>query len=75
MSEQPTQASPIEAEPVAGGSLIEQDAIAKINAGAQLTFAVWSLPQDTVLALFKDAPQAFIKAYAAAQQAYGIGGH
>lgn len=57
-----------------GRTLIEQDVIAKVNAGAQLTFAVWSLPKDTVLALFKDAPSSFTKAYGAACQAYGVGG-
>lgn len=58
----------------AGGSLLEQDAIAKVNAGAQLTFAVWSLPKDIVLPLMRDAPQAFQHAYMAALNAYGIGG-
>lgn len=57
----------------AGGSLLEQDAIAKLNAGAQLTFALYSLPKDVALALFKDAPVAFTKAYMAAQEAYGVG--
>ena len=57
----------------AGGTLIEQDVIAKVNAGAQLTFAVWSLPRDVVAALFRDAPAAFTKAYGAAYEAYGIG--
>jgi len=60
-------------ELVAGGSLIEQDLILKANAGAMLTFAVWSLPKDTVLALFKDAPSAFQQAYMAAFKAYGLG--
>jgi hypothetical protein len=60
-------------ELVAGGSLIEQDLIIKANAGAMLTFAVWSLPVDVVTALFKDAPAAFQKAYHAAFTAYGLG--
>lgn len=60
-------------ELVAGGSLIEQDIILKANAGAMLTFAVWSLPKDAVLALFKDAPTSFAKAYMAATSAYGLG--
>lgn len=49
------------------------DTIAKVNAGAMLAFAVWSLPKDTVLALFKDAPTSFHKAYMAATEAYGMG--
>lgn len=57
---------------VAGGGLIEQDVIAKVNAGALLTFAVWSLPKDVVLALFRDAPHAFTTAYDAATKAYGV---
>lgn len=60
-------------EMVAGASLIQQDLILKANAGAMLTFAVWSLPKDTVLALFKDAPTSFVKAYGAATEAYGLG--
>lgn len=59
-------------ELVAGGSLIEQDLIVKVNAGALLTFAVWSLPKDVVLALFRDAPRAFTTAYEAATKAYGV---
>jgi hypothetical protein len=54
--------------------LLEQDVIAKVNAGAMLTFAVWSLPKDVVSELFKNAPQAFHKAYGAATEAYGVGG-
>lgn len=57
-----------------GGSLLEQDAILKMNAGAMLTFAMWSLPKDVVSELFKNAPQAFITAYGAATEAYGVGG-
>lgn len=58
-----------------GGSLLEQDAITKMNAGAMLTFAVWSLPKDVVTELFKNAPTSFHQAYQAASQAYGVGGH
>lgn len=61
-------------ELVAGGSLIEQDIIMKANAGAMLTFAVWSLPKDVVKDLFKNAPAAFTQAYGAACDAYGVGG-
>jgi hypothetical protein len=59
---------------LAGGSLLEQDAITKMNAGALLTFAVWSLPKDVVAELFRNAPSAFTQAYGAACEAYGIGG-
>jgi hypothetical protein len=59
----------------AGASLLEQDAILKMNAGAMLTFAVWSLPKDVVSELFKNAPQAFVTAYGAAREAYGISGN
>jgi len=62
-------------ELAADASWVERDAIRKINAGAQLTFAVWSLPKDVVLDLFKNAPTAFQKAYMAATEAYGIGGN
>lgn len=62
-------------ELVAGGSLLEQDAILKMNAGAMLTFAVWSLPKDVVTELFKNAPTSFSTAYQAAFKAYGVGGH
>jgi hypothetical protein len=64
-----------ETELIAGGSLLEQDVIAKINAGAMLTFAVWSLPNDVVRDLFKGAPTSFHKAYGVACEAYGVGGH
>jgi hypothetical protein len=60
-------------ELVAGGGLIEQDIIVKANAGAMLTFAVWSLPKDVVSDLFKGAPTSFVKAYMAATAAYGLG--
>jgi len=59
-------------ELMAGGSLIEQDIIVKANAGAMLTFAVWSLPADVVGALFRDAPHAFTAAYGNACDAYGV---
>lgn len=59
----------------AGGGLLEQDTITKVNAGEQLTFAVWSLPKDVVSELFKNAPSSFTKAYEAAYQAYGLGDH
>jgi hypothetical protein len=49
------------------------DTIAKMNAGAMLTFAVWALPKETATALFKGAPTAFCKAYKAATEAYGLG--
>jgi hypothetical protein len=69
-----TNAQPaVTTELLASGSLLEQDVIAKVNAGAQLTFAVWSLPKDVVSALFKDAPASFSKAYGAACDAYGVG--
>lgn len=75
---QGTEEKPVEPEMVeltAGGTLLEQDVVAKLNAGALLTFAVWSLPKDVVMALFKDAPQAFTTAYIAACKAYGVGGY
>lgn len=63
------------AELTTGGSLLEQDAIVKMNAGAMLTFAVWSLPADVVKDLFSSAPRSFTTAYEAAFKAYGVGGH
>lgn len=70
----PELVDPATAELTAGGTLLEQDTIAKVNAGALLTFAVWSLPKDVVLPLMRDAPQAFQQAYMAACEAYGVGG-
>lgn len=52
--------------------LLEQDVIAKVNAGAQLTFAIWSLRKDVMNALLRDAPAAFANAYAKACDAYGV---
>lgn len=74
MSQEPEETR-ADAELVAGGTLLEQDAIAKVNAGAMLTFAVWSLPKGVVEDLFKGAPPSFVKAYGAACEAYGVGGH
>lgn len=75
MSQETPEEPSIETELIAGGSLLEQDVIAKVNAGAMLTFAVWSLPKDVVSELFKNAPHAFLTAYGAATEAYGISGH
>lgn len=49
--------------------------IDKVDAGALLTFAVWTLPKDTAIALFKEASPGFTKAYMAATAAYGVGGN
>ncbi len=57
----------------AAGALLATDAIAKLNAGAALTFAVYSLPKDVVMPLMKDAPRSFIDAYGKACTAYGVG--
>lgn len=66
---------PITADVSVDATAVAQNLIAKVDAGAQLTFAVWSLPKPLVADLFKNAPLAFTKAYAAACEAYGIGGH
>jgi len=68
-----TQAQ-LDASAAGTGALLAADAIAKINAGAALTFAVWSLPKAVVTTLMRHAPTAFITAYDKACQAYGVGG-
>jgi hypothetical protein len=72
MSQEPEEV-PVETVLAADARWVEQDAIRKMNEGAFLTFAVWSLPKDVVLDLFKNAPTSFTKAYAAATEAYGLG--
>ncbi len=49
-----------------------RDAIEKINAGAALTFGLYSLPADKIKALLTDAPPGFVDAFGRAQSAYGV---
>jgi hypothetical protein len=73
--EQKPEVRPVAADLTVDGEALARDVIAKVNAGAQLTAAVWSLPKDVVLDLFKAAPKSFTNAYGNACEAYGIGGH
>lgn len=58
----------------AGGSLIEQDAIKKIDAGAQLIHMLYHHPRAQALLASEFATLGFIKAYGKACGAYGVGG-
>lgn len=59
-----TEAAPPLGDQVAA-HLIEQ-----AQAGAQLYYAIYTLPVDVVMPLFRDAPKGFLKAYMRAQEAY-----
>jgi ABC-type sugar transport system substrate-binding protein len=52
-----------------------EDTLAKVNAGAALTYAIYHCPKDQVDAFFKAMPTGVVKAYAKACNAYGIGFH
>ncbi len=65
---------PNEQVPTAGGSLIEQDAIRKIDAGAQLIHMLYHHPRAKDLLTSDFATPGFVKAYGKACEAYGVGG-
>ena len=49
--------------------IVQSDIVEKVNAGAQLVYALWHCDKDTILAL----PDTVHRALARAQAAYGVG--
>lgn len=75
MSEQPIEEVSAEPEPLATGSPLEQDVIAKINAGANLVNALFRHPKAYELFTSDFMSKGLTDAYMAACTAYGIGRH